>query len=371
MSGNVEPLKPYVGPRPFFRKLEDQSRFFGRHTETDEIVSLITSHRLTLVYAQSGAGKTSIFNTQVTRVLENYGFEVLPVARVRLTNATNITGIASLGSNDKSKSRDQIENLYIYNAIQSLCSDNESQLPFLLTESVTPTSTLFEFLDDYFPNCKDENGDLRPQVLIFDQLEELFSYYPTRWMEQQKDFFEQVTDSLENNPRLRIVFIIREDHLAKLDSFKSILSEKLRPRFRLERLRRDQAMLAIKCPIANIVSSYSQDEIGRIELEQEKLVNYLLKVKVENSDGGSQQLEGEFIEPILLQVVCQSWWDERESKGPIKDLEDLTNVDEALEDFYEAAILDASSKTKIKEQDIRTWCQEKLITSSGTRSTGT
>jgi hypothetical protein len=228
--------------------------------------------------------------------------------------------------------------------------------------------TFCDFLKNYFTPEYDSNRKPLPQLIIFDHLEELFSSYPERWMEQQKGFFEQVTDSLENNPRLRIVFIIREDHLAQLDSFKSILPEKLRPRFRLDRLRRDQAMLAIKGPIANIVSGYSQDERRHIELEQEKLVNYLLKVKVENSDGGSQQLEGEFIEPTLLQVVCQRWWNERESKGPIKDLEDLTNVDEALEDFYEAAIHDASSKTKIKEQDIRTWCQEKLITSSGTRS---
>ena len=67
-------LEPYVGPRPFRRDIEDQSRFFGRDAETDEIVSLITSHRLVLIYAQSRAGKTSIFNAQVIPNLESYGF---------------------------------------------------------------------------------------------------------------------------------------------------------------------------------------------------------------------------------------------------------------------------------------------------------
>src|ERR687884_159658 len=75
-------LEPYVGPRSFRRDVEDQSRFFGRDAETEEIVSLITSHRLVLIYAQSGAGKTSIFNAQVTPALESYGFNVLPLARV-------------------------------------------------------------------------------------------------------------------------------------------------------------------------------------------------------------------------------------------------------------------------------------------------
>ena len=84
-SGNdkSDPLYPYIGPRPFKRDKDDQSRFFGRDVETNEIVSLVTSHRLVLIYAQSGAGKTSIFNAQVTPKLEGYGFEVLPMARVQ------------------------------------------------------------------------------------------------------------------------------------------------------------------------------------------------------------------------------------------------------------------------------------------------
>jgi hypothetical protein len=50
-------------------------------------------------------------------------------------------------------------------------------------------------------------------------------------------------------------------------------------------------------------------------------------------------------------------------------MEDLTNVDRALEDFYEEDILTASRETRINEERIRRWCQEQLITSSGTRST--
>ena len=83
-------LEPYVGPRPFRRDIQDRLRFFGRDTETDEIVSLITSHRLVLIYAQSGAGKTSVFNAQVTPALESYGFKVLPSARVQVTTTTDL-----------------------------------------------------------------------------------------------------------------------------------------------------------------------------------------------------------------------------------------------------------------------------------------
>ena len=53
--------------------------------ETDEIISLVASHKLSLVDGQSGAGKTSIFNAQIIPRLEKEGFEVLPIARVQTT----------------------------------------------------------------------------------------------------------------------------------------------------------------------------------------------------------------------------------------------------------------------------------------------
>ena len=69
ISDGHEP-NPYVGPRPFERNDEDRIRFFGRDQETNEIVSLIFGHPLVLVYAESGAGKTSLFNTAVAPALE-------------------------------------------------------------------------------------------------------------------------------------------------------------------------------------------------------------------------------------------------------------------------------------------------------------
>src|SRR5829696_4481119 len=89
-------LEPYVGPQPFRRNIEDQMRFFGRDYESDELVALITSHNLILVYAQSGAGKTSIFNALVIPMLERSGFEVLPLARVKIASAEKLSGLESL-----------------------------------------------------------------------------------------------------------------------------------------------------------------------------------------------------------------------------------------------------------------------------------
>src|ERR671924_656878 len=324
--------QPYIGPRAFRRVEADRLRFSGRDTEIDEIVALITSHRIVLIYAQSGAGKTSIINAGVIPSLAKDGFEVLPVARVQVTSPTSPVSPKNGNNNIPSK----VENIYIYNALQSLGRER----PEIKPESISDLA-LFEFLDRDFRTRKNGNGEIRPQLLIFDQLEELFSFYPDNWIEQQRNFFQQVADSLDNNPFLRVIFVIREDFLAQLDPFRSILPEKLRARFRLERLHRREAISAIKKPLKKVLEKATEDEKANIESEINALVNELRKMNVvEVSSGDIRPLEGDYIEPIQLQVVCKRWWRERE----------------------------ASKETRVHESKIRIWCQEKLITPSGTRS---
>ena len=54
---------PYVGPRPFGER--DQNNFFGRDDEARQLTGLIIAHRAVLLYAQSGAGKTSLLRAKV------------------------------------------------------------------------------------------------------------------------------------------------------------------------------------------------------------------------------------------------------------------------------------------------------------------
>jgi hypothetical protein len=71
-----KPSSPYVGPRPFER--EHAPLFFGRDREANELVSLIISHTEVLLYAQSGAGKSSLVNARLIPLLEAEDFDVLP-----------------------------------------------------------------------------------------------------------------------------------------------------------------------------------------------------------------------------------------------------------------------------------------------------
>jgi YVTN family beta-propeller protein len=357
---------PYVGPRAFRRDPEEQKLFFGRKYESEKIISLIYSHKIVLVYAQSGAGKTSIFNANIVPALEERGLQVLPLIRVgigsREDTKPNYTK-AVVGSGAFFE-----VNPYVLSTLQSLITEFHDR-------SLLNAISLTEFLHDYFPHKVNQRGKHIPQVIIFDQLEELFNLYsdPNKWREQQQDFFKQIADALDGDPLLRVVFVIREDYLAQLDPFVSFLPEKLKPRFRLERLHKDAAYEAVKGPLERAKAYVDKKLIDKLFDEgiMDKLIEDLVKIRVETFDGRYREIRGEFVEPIQLQVVCQRLWNKLKTSQVDEINQDyfeyLGDVDKALEAFYVEAIGDTSKQTSIEEETIRNWVEKNLITSSGTR----
>ena len=346
----IRNIEPFIGPRPFNRNKSDQKRFFGRDYDTDEIVTLISSHKLSLIYGQTGAGKTSIFNAQIIPSLEQDGYEVLPVVRV---------GSSMISPFDPT----EITNTYIFNSLQSLKSD--------LNPNIFKNKSLLKFLKEYFPINKDHNNRVKQQILIYDQLEEIFNIYPRNWKEQQQDFFNQIANALDDIYVLRIVLIIREDYLAPLDPFRNVLPQYLRAHYRLERLRSDSALLAIKGPLANVPKDLIKDYKGDIDQDINIIVHDLMKIQIEYQPGKTMQIEGEFIEPIQLQVVAKRWFEKItnvHNNNFKPNLMYVSDVDNALEEFYEDAINEVVKKGKIKERFIRKWCEDNLITQGGTRS---
>ena len=265
-------FQPYIGPRPYER--DDQAPFFGRDHEAYEFVSLIISSREVLFYAQSGVGKTSLLNARVIPLLEEEGFEVLPLARVQ--------GVIPKGIHPE-----EIQNIYVFNTL--MCWAKHETNPGRLTRM-----TISEFLYDR-KRPTDNEGQPLPRALIFDQFEEIFTLYQDRWNDRN-EFFKQVRDALKDDNRLlRVIFTIREDYIAQLDPYAHLLPEKLRTRFRMERLRMDAALAAVTGPLRETKRSFAKGAA-------EKLVEELLKTHVETitSDNIGKTIEviGEFVEPV-------------------------------------------------------------------------
>src|SRR5438046_1978177 len=105
--------EPYIGPRPF--EENDRTVFFGRGREANELVSLLTAHPVVLLYAQSGAGKTSLIRAGLIPLLvDEEEFDVLPPMRVREQAAVGATSL-------------EIENVYMFNALMGATHTKDDQ----------------------------------------------------------------------------------------------------------------------------------------------------------------------------------------------------------------------------------------------------
>lgn len=340
VSTEADRRGPYVGPLPFERS--DAHLFFGREKEARELRSLILAHREVLLYAQSGAGKTSLLNARLLPLLEQRGADVLPRAHLRepIPDAVD---------------PEDIRNIYAFSVLMRWAG------PGVDPRELTETS-LVDFLRQR--QRSSGGGPPKPRVAVIDQFEELFTSYPDRWREREA-LLREVAEALEADPLLRVVFVMREDAIAHMDRYATLLPDRLRARYRLERLREPAALAAVTGPLEGTGRSF---EPGVAEA----LVTELLSAQVETVTGGHDKVKGEFVEPVHLQIVCQRLWQELPADvTKITELhrEAFANVDEVLAGLYEDAVARAAAAARISAGRLRRWVDHKLITSSGTRGT--
>ena len=333
-----EARNPYPGPRPF--TVDEEHLFFGRLAETRDLFSLVAAHRAVFLYAESGAGKTSLVHAGLMPLLTKEGFQILPSVR--------LGGIVPKGVNER-----HILNIFAFNTLISWAG-NHTALRGLSKLRLAP------YISSHFKRRSViERND--PLVAVFDQFEEIFTFYAGHW-DKRVGFFEQILEVIEACPRLRLIFVIREDYIAALEPYTAIVPRRYRTRFRLERLRRDAALTAIKGPLEKSGSRFAKGVA-------EKLVNDLLAERYQSEDGEIAEIRGEFVEPVQLQVVCRELWNPHAKKITLKHLLSLGSVDKALSKFYDAAVSVASQKSGVDEGRLRKWCEANLITSVGTRNT--
>jgi hypothetical protein len=272
--------EPYVGTRPFDR--EDSENFFGRDREADDLLSLVLAVPVVLIYAASGAGKSSLLNAGLIPRLEKEGFQVLGPAEV--------TGPVPPGT--------QITNIYRFHTLSKLNSDLSSSIA---TASEIASLSLPDFLGRL-----DQHEPGRPRALLFDQFEKFFTVNVAQ-SEQRRAFIDELTQASCAASRLKVVFAMREEYIAQFEVFAYSLPDKLRTRMRLEPLRERAAVEAIRGPLERIGLFFEKGEKGSDD-PAETLVRELLKIRVDAGPDEGREIIGEFVEPIQLQVVCRDMW---------------------------------------------------------------
>lgn len=324
---------PYVGIRPF--STDDTGRFFGRDAEIVRLRALLFANRMVVLHAPSGAGKTSLVQAGLIPALDTE-FEHLPIGRVS-------------GADPQTAASASVDP-FTYNVLVSWGFDPSK------------SKSLRGCLARRRPSLG-EHGLKQLRLAVIDQFEELFTWYPGHWA-ARTDLIRQIRQALESDSLLRVLLVIRDDHLGALEPLLGELGPLTRVSLHLDLLRPEQAVLAIEGPVEPYPVRYGPGVA-------ESLASELATVRVVRN-GETIEVPGEYVEPVQLQVVCAALWDNLPPSVSVISEEDwrrFGRVDDALDEFYLGGLNKIAREHDIARVDLERWFEHHLITEAHTRNT--
>ena len=333
---------PFPGPRPYER--DDASNFFGRTAEIRELRSLIASYGVVVVVGPSGCGKSSLLRAGVMPALERADYEVLPIARL---------GEAARGRAGRGAATPVFEG----NVVSYLAEGAVPQTPHPLLTAL-----------EQRPRRASSDGVPMPRVLVIDQFEELFTTQLQAWRERS-DFVGAVLAANRGQSDLRVVLVMRAEYLSALASLLSRLPDGASARERtvmychVERLSQRAAGDVIASTFARRFPDFKASSA-------DKLAKQMSREFVRQPDGKLADAEGEYVEPLYLQLICRALW-EKMASGTVKPGDDSlipdADIDKELRAFVAAEIAAVGAANKMRAGAILSWLEEHLITPAGTR----
>ncbi|MFM9079381.1 MAG: hypothetical protein ACKOTE_04490 [Opitutaceae bacterium] len=341
----VDPRNPWLGLASFTEETRDY--FHGREEEVAELARRVQRRLLTVLFGQSGLGKTSILRAGIVPRLRPEGY--CPVY-VRIDYGP-----------DTPPPSEQIK--------QAIIRATRAAGHWTRPGVANGGESLWEFLHHRDDLLRDASGRTLLPLLIFDQFEEIFTLAQGDEAGRRRaaEFMEDLADLVENRaPRAlearlerdeagldhfdfsrsdyRILIALREDYLAHLEGLKARMPSVTQNRMRLARMTGTQALAAVTGPGRGLVSADVAAAIVRFV------------------SGGGGELAQTEVEPSLLSLVCRELNNARLTQGAPEISADLLagSRDTILDEFYERVLADQTP-------GVRAFLEDELLTDSGYR----
>ena len=340
----IDPENPWLGLSSYTE--ETRAYFHGRDEEAAELARRVQRKNLTVLFGQSGLGKTSLLRAGLVPRLRGEGF--CPV-------------YVRVDYNPESPSPSEQIKQAIFRATAEA---GHWSRPGTAIEG----ESLWEFLHHRGDLLRDASGHTLLPLLIFDQFEEIFTLAQAddAGRLRAKEFLADLADLVENRPpaaleaRLdedetaaedfdfaradyRILIALREDYLAHLESVKGTMPSITQNRMRLARMTGTQALAAVMQPGGRLVSQEVAESIVRFV-------------------AGGTELANAEVEPSLLSLICRELNTVRLAQKRPEISADLLagSRDTILTEFYERALAD-------QPEGVRRVIEDELLTESGYR----
>jgi hypothetical protein len=335
---------PYVG-LDFFLE-EDAGLFFGRSAERKQIMGNLRASRLTLLYAESGVGKSSLLRAGVS-------------ARIRELAARSVEARGS------ARYVPVVFSAWGGNPTEGLITQLEAAVRPLVEEDVTVAlrhDALEHAIEDVAATT-----DAMP-LLILDQFEEHFLYEP-----DGDDGFDDDLARCVNRRDLRANFLIavREDAYSLIGSrFKARIPDVYGNYLHLDFLDERAAREAVLEPVRAFNERLDADT-PHFEVEGalvDAVLEQVRRGRVNIGDGGAPDVETAGparVETAYLQLVMKRLWDEEVAAGShrlrLETLEHLGGADTIVHGHLD----DVLAKLPEDQRDAAATAFRFLVTSSG------
>jgi len=349
LTRSLDAENPWPGLMPFTEAT--RAFFHGRDTEAAELLRRVRRERLTILFGQSGLGKTSLLCAGLFPRLRAADF--LPVY-IRLDwTAAQISPVPQI-------KQALTENLTEYSV-----------------EGRPPRSdeTLWGYFHDKATEFWSRRNRLITPVLVFDQFEEIFTVgYGAATAEAVLDELAALIENhppaivraaLDDNPEAargydfakescKVILALREDFLPDLEGLRRRMPSIIENRMRLTRMDGRQARDAILASGSHLMAPDVP----------EKVIAFVAasRGRSEGETVGETELAGIEIEPALLSIVCSELNNKRIRLGQAQITADLLDgaQQEIVGQFYESSLAGI-------DPALRLFIEEQLLTAEGYR----
>jgi WD40 repeat protein len=285
----MRPESPYVGLDYFAES--DADYFFGREAERKRITTNLRASRLTLLYAQSGVGKSSLLRAGVAARQRE--------AARRLATETGSPGFVPV--------------------VHSLWRDDPVDgLTHAVANAAKPFTNGLELpRGGLEPVLERVSEALDARVLvILDQFEELLAYHETD--EAGERFADELARCiLRADLPVNFLLSVREDAYSRIgDRFKTRIPDVYGNYLHLEYLDERAAREAIELPLRQVNRKLPEDAT-RLEIEPGLVEDVLADaLRKDHTDGDGNAASGSAqFETAYLQLVMKHIWEQEMSLG--------------------------------------------------------
>lgn len=201
---------------------EDKDVFFGREEEVERLYELVFQSNLTLIYGESGTGKTSLIQCGLANRFNATNWMDIHLRRNENINTSLLNALR------KHEVKEKAEEGTLRQRLMKKRQD------------ARPTTTVaFEHDNEIIRRLRSlHKYYLKPIYLIFDQFEELFILGGRA---EQEQFYTNVADILKTEAYCRVLIVMREESIAQLYHFEKVVPLLFEKRLRVEPLSRPKA----------------------------------------------------------------------------------------------------------------------------------